>query len=261
MTEKDYRASEGISRSELWRLMDSPEKFKYLQEHPEPPSPALVFGAVVHKLFLEPEDFVNEYVVVETTDRRTKAGKEAWRVAELSGKTPVSVADYQTASAMVEKLNNTPFVGKLLDGAHEDAMRWTDELTGEVCKIRMDCLTYIGNTPVIIDYKTTTDASPEGFIKSALNYGYDFQTGMYTEGVEKLTGIKPRFVFIVQEKTAPYAINIMEADELFIKRGRDTFRYLIGLYHECKTTDNWYGYMGAEPSIGKLYLPAWAVKE
>ena len=45
MTEREYRSAEGVSRSQLWRLHEgSPEKFKYEEEHPEEPTPALIFG-------------------------------------------------------------------------------------------------------------------------------------------------------------------------------------------------------------------------
>ena len=35
MTEKEYRSHPAISRSELWKIRESPEKFKYLKENPE----------------------------------------------------------------------------------------------------------------------------------------------------------------------------------------------------------------------------------
>ena len=114
---------------------------------------------------------------------------------------------------------------------------------------------------MIVDYKTTTDASPSAFSRSCVNYGYDFQAGMYCEGVEKCLDIKPRFVFIAQEKDPPFAVNVLEADEEMIQHGKDIFRELLGIYHECKTTDNWYGYLGPKPVISRLSLPAWATNE
>ena len=44
MTEKEYRQHEGISRSQLWKIRESPEKFKYAMENPEEPTPALPGG-------------------------------------------------------------------------------------------------------------------------------------------------------------------------------------------------------------------------
>lgn len=263
MTEKEYRQSEGISRSELWRLRESPEKFKWFQEHPEPSTPALIFGAAVHKLLLEPDTFDAEFAVAPECDRRTKDGKEAYGafLPTADGKDIISLADYKAAAEMAQKALETPFVKKLLDGEREKPFYWVDDLTGEACKIRVDCISTIGGKPVIVDYKTAADASTDGFTRSVLNYGYDFQAGMYCEGVEKVTGQKPLFVFVAQEKTAPYAVNILQADDLMVQRGCDIFRELIGTYHECKQTGNWFGYLGAYSVINNLSLPAWLAKE
>lgn len=263
MTEREYRQSEGISRSELWRLRESPEKFKWYQEHPEPSTPTLVFGAAVHKLLLEPDTFDAEFAVAPECDRRTKDGRDTYNafMAASDGKSIISIADYEKAAEMAQKALETPFVKKLLDGEHEKPFYWVDDLTGELCKIRVDCISTIGGKPVIVDYKSAADASTDGFTRSVINYGYDFQAGMYCEGVERLTGQKPLFVFVPQEKTAPYAVNILQADDLMVQRGRDIFRELIGIYHECKQTGNWYGYLGAYNVINNLSLPAWLAKE
>lgn len=264
MTEKEYRSSEGISRSQLWRLTESPEKFKYYEEHPQEPTPALVFGQFVHKATLEPETVFEEFAIAPNIDRRTKAGKEEYAafMAQADGKTIISQDDYQTAMEMIEAQAKAPFVLQLLKGEHEKPYWWTDELTGEKCKVRLDCITEVeGFGAVIVDYKTTADASTEAFMRQAVNYGYDFQAAMYLEGLEKSTGVKAKFVFIAQEKTAPYSINVMQADPLFIKRGADRFRELIGIYHDCKESGNWYGYMGRYDAVNNLSLPAWLAKE
>jgi len=263
MTEKEYRNSDGISRTELWRLRESPEKFKWFQDHPEPATPALIFGTVVHKLLLDPDDFENEFAVSPDVDRRTKDGKEAYNafLEASSGKAIITSSDYEKAVEMAKKASELAFVKKLLDGEHEKPFYWMDDLTGELCKCRVDCFSTISGKAVVVDYKSTTDASTDGFIRSAINYGYDFQTGMYCEGIEKVTGQKPLFVFIAQEKNPPYSVNIMQADDLMVKRGRDIFRELIGIYHDCKESNNWYGYLGAYNVINNLSLPAWLAKE
>ena len=263
MTERDYRRQDGVSRTELWRLRESPEKFKYYQEHPEPATPALLFGAAVHKLLLEPETFDEEFAIAPEVDRRTKDGKEAYNafLAASDGKSVITLADYEKAAEMAQKALEAPFVKKLLNGEHEKPFFWVDDLTGEGCKIRVDCITTIVGKPVIVDYKTTADASTDGFMRHALSFGYDFQAGMYCEGVERVTGQKPLFVFIAQEKTPPYAVNILQADDLMVKRGYDIFRELIGTYHACKESGNWFGYLGAYNVINNLSLPAWLAKE
>lgn len=274
MTEKEYRRSEGISRSELWRLRESPEKFKWYQEHPEPSTPALVFGAAVHKLLLEPDTFDAEFAVAPECDRRTKDGRDAYNafLTASDGKSIISLADYEKAAEMAQKALEAPFVKKLLDGEHEKPFYWVDELTREGCKIRVDCISTIGGKPVIVDYKTAADASTDGFTRSAVNYGYTFQSGMYLEGVcQNLyhksilsllgTGEAPIFVFIVQEKNPPYSVNICQADDLFVKYGYDIFRELIGLYKDCKESNNFFGYLGKYDVINNLSLPSYLSKE
>lgn len=264
MNEREYRAAEGVSRSQLWRLHDgSPEKFKYAEEHPDEPTPALVFGQMVHKLILEPGIFDQEFVIMPEVDRRTKDGKAIW--AEfLNGagtKTPIRTADYETALAMRNALMQHDLIAKLLSGKHEMPLFWVDDLTGEMCKVRLDCLTELSDRVLIVDYKTTADASTDAFIRSAINYGYDFQAAMYTEAVKRVLGKEAVFIFIAQEKEPPYAVNVLAADELLVQRGYDIFRELLGIYHDCKTSGNWYDYLGPDNQINVLGLPAYLAKE
>ena len=62
---------------------------------------------------------------------------------------------------------------------------------------------------MIIDYKTTEDASENGFSKSIAQWGYHRQDAWYMDGVQAVYGERPRgFVFIVQEKENPDNIGI-----------------------------------------------------
>ena len=263
MTEKEYRQHPAISRSELFKISESPEKFKYYREHPEEPTHALVFGQLFHAMALTPETVWEQFAVMPNVDRRTKAGKEAFAEfeAQAEGKTIVSVDMVEQATAMCEALSKNAFVKKLLKGEKEKPFFWVDEMTGEECKCRTDVLTEVGENLIIVDLKSTDNAETEAFMRSAIKYGYDFQSAMYSKGVEVNTGKKPIFVFIAIEKKPPYAINILQADELLIRRGYDLFRELIGIYHECKTTDNWWGYLGRYNQINNLALPAYLAKE
>lgn len=263
MTEKEYRSHPAISRSELFKISESPEKFKYYREHPEDPTPALLFGQLFHAMALQPETVWDQFAVSPNVDRRTKAGKEAFAEFETQseGKTIVSVDMVEQATAMCEALNRNEFVKKLLKGEKEKPFFWVDEMTGEECKCRVDCLTEVGENLIIVDLKTADCAETETSMRSAIKYGYDLQSAMYSEGVKVNTGREPLFVFIAIEKKPPYAINVLQADKLLIRRGYDLFRELIGIYADCKKTDNWYGYLGKFNQINNLALPAYLAKE
>ena len=136
MTEAEYRRHPAISRSELWRIRESPLKFAYYKAHPEEPTPALIFGQVFHKLALEPEGFTDEYAVAPNIDRRTKEGKQALAefLDESEGKTLVPADMYKQASEMCKSLYAEPFAVKLLSGRREVPFFWRDDSTGEECK-------------------------------------------------------------------------------------------------------------------------------
>jgi exodeoxyribonuclease VIII len=263
MTEFEYRSAPAISRSQLWKINDSPEKFKYEIENPSAPTESLLFGQVFHKMVLEPDTFGDEFAVAPKVDRRTKAGKAEYDefLGSSGDKTVISDEMFTVAQSMAEKLKASPYVQKLLSGEHEKPFFWTDELTGEPCKCRTDALVDINGQSYIVDLKTAADASTDAFMRHAVKYGYHLQAAMYSEGVKSVTGKECGFVFIVIEKDPPYSVNILQADAVFVKHGYDVFRELIGIYHDCKQTGNWYGYLGKFDSINTLGLPSYLAKE
>lgn len=263
MTEKEYRQHPAISRSELWRIRESPQKFKYYKENPPEPTPALLFGQVFHKMLLEPDTFDEEFVAAPGVNRRTKEGKQILEnfASKHENQKIIPAEMFDQAKEMCDAVKREPLAVKLLKGKSELPFFWTDEMTGEECKCRVDVLNTEYRQPIIVDAKTTADASTESFIRSAINYGYDFQAAMYSEGVEKNIGKKPLFVFIAVEKDPPFSVNILQADELMLRRGYDLFREYIGIYHDCKMTGNFYGYLGKLNQINNLALPAYLAKE
>lgn len=261
LTEKEYRNHPAISRSELWRMHESPEKFLFFKEHPAEATPAMLFGQVVHKLLLQPESFREEFAVAPVVDRRTKAGKEEYEMfaSTVCDRAVISKDDYDKAMDMAVAVRLNPLTERLLKGIKEEPFFWTDKSTGEECKVRVDCLTEINGEKVIVDYKTTSNAQTETFSnKDMLKYGYYMQAAMYSEGVMRVLDLsdRPKFVFIVQEKSEPYAVNVIAVSKKVMLAGVDKFRELLGKYHQCKVLDFYPGYneMG---EINETIMPKW----
>ena len=247
----------------MFKLNESPEKFKWSEDHPEPSTPALIFGQLLHAMVLQPELLDDMFAVAPICDRRTTVGKKLWAEFEeqSDGKTAVTGEMVETAVEMKNKLLCNDFVAQLLNGEREKPFFWVDDMTKEECKCRVDAITNINGMDIIVDLKTAENADTDTFMRHAVKYGYNLQAAMYSEGVKANTGKDYAFVFIVIEKKPPYAINILQADKTFIQHGYDMFRKLIGTYHECKTTGNWYGYLGKHNMINNLPLPAYLAKE
>lgn len=261
MTEKEYNQAPGVRRSDLWRMHESPEKYKWFLEHPPESTPTLTFGAAAHKMLLEPDGFDDEFAVLPNVDKRTKAGKEAYEafLIDSGDKTVITQDDYDTIAAMTEKANSIPYVRELLNGEHEKSFFWDDQDTGERCKVRVDIITAMNGKITIADYKTAANAKTEIFNNDIFRYGYHLQAYMYTEAVMQDMHLteRPDFLFVVQEKKAPYAVNLVQVTEDVMLAGMDTFRELIGTLHQCKETGFWYGYTGIYGEPNEAFLPGW----
>lgn len=255
MTDKEYREHEGISRSELFKISKSPLHFKYAKEHPaESDSPSLLFGRAVHKYLLEPETFDSEFAVAPNVNKRTKAGKEEFArfMVENPGKEVITLDDFTKIQEMAMAVRKNPVAASLLKGTHEQTFFWTDSITGEKCKCRTDCITEFEGKKYIVDYKTTDSCEDGHFERSCRKYGYKFQAGMYTEGVFQNTLDQYGFVFVAQEKSAPYAVRVYFCTPEYVNQGYDQFREYLGVYHACKESGDWYGYEGPMNTVTEL---------
>ena len=266
MNEQEYNAAEGVRRSDLWKMEDSPEKFKYYLEHPVEQTPAMAFGSACHKMILEPETFGDEYCIAPDADRRTNAGKAIWAefTEQNAGKTVITQKDSELMAEMEAALESCTLAYGLIrgEGQSEVSLFWTDPETGEKCKAKLDRLVKDEDGKyVIIDYKTARAAETNRFNHEIFSLGYHFQAGFYTEGLMNSLGLnyRPRFIFVAQEKTAPYAVNVIEVTDDVMKIGVAKFHELLEKYVECKTVDLWPGYCDDTPN--ETQLPGWYMSE
>ena len=260
MSNAEYRKKEGISASDLKLMMKSMAHWKYYHDHPEESdSEALQFGRAYHKLMLEPDDFESEFIVFPKIDRRSKEGKEAYAgyLKKAEGKEILSTETYEKLKEMQKALYATPFVKLLIKGEHEKSFFWKDEETGVPCKCRPDSYGQIQDEYICVDLKTTSDAETDHFMRDALKFGYDIQATHYCNGLEDHFKKPFKFIFIAQEKTAPYLVNVLQADEYFMASGKELRNTLLEQYKECLETGAYQGYMTKESGINSLSVPAW----
>ena len=259
ISNKEYRQREGLSSSDLKKLMKSPAHYKYYKEHPEDcDTEALLFGRFYHKFILENDTWEEEFAVAPYCDRRTKSGKETWEqfCKDNEGKDIVTQQDYDKVVAMRKAFMETPYAPLLIKGEHEKSFFWNDEMTGLPLKIRPDSYGKIKEQYICCDLKTAVCAETDKFMRDSLRLGYDCQAYLYKMGLEQHYGKDFKFIFIVQEKVEPYVCNILEADEYFIASGKELTETLLDQYIECSKTGNWYGYV-KNKEINSLGVPSW----
>lgn len=248
MHQDNYSKAPGLRRSDLWEIHKSPQHFHAKMQEPKDPSPAMLFGIAAHKYILEPDTFFDEYAVAPKVDKRTKAGKETWAAfvedCTTNDKEAIDETTFQQIKDMTEALYANPLAKQVLEGQHETEWYWTDPDTQEPLKAKCDNITTYDGKPYIVDYKTTDSCEDGHFERASKNFGYQFQAGFYTSGVELTTKIPHGFIFVAQEKKPPYACRVYVCSDLFIENGKAQFKELLQLYHECNTNNTWYGYEG-----------------
>lgn len=261
----DYHGGPGVSKSGLDLIAKSPLHYwaAYLDPMREPreETAAMRAGTAIHTAVLEPETFLDRYVILpEGLDRRTKEGKAKYETllakAEEKGADILTYADFDVAMKIKSSCHIHPMARQLFrDGKAEMSVFWTDEETGVLCKSRPDWLLG-GENPAILDLKSTEDASPDGFMRSAYKYRYHVQAAWYLDGLEAAMGVKAdAFMFLAVEKKAPYAAAFYYADDAMIAAGRAEYRKHLRTFAECQRTGQWPGY---ESKLLPLSLPKWA---
>jgi hypothetical protein len=110
---------------------------------------------------------------------------------------------------------------------------------------------------LLVDLKTTVNADPREFGKTAYKFGYHQSAGHYQDGVLAATGELLPFTFVLVEKTAPYFVSVVQLDEEAVQAGRALNERAKRIYAECTKSGVWPGYPASEP----ISLPMWASYE
>lgn len=247
----DYHAHPALGSSRLRELLKSPAHFKAnLRRETE----ALALGSLVHTLVLEPETFPDRYVVTPKIDGRTKEGKAAKAALADDPRIAVDVETMGEASACATSIMGHIVYKQIRDAQVEHTVFWTDAETGVECKARFDVL-----GPLLVDLKTTRDASPKGFQRAIATYGYHLQAAHYMAGAIA-NGMEPRgFLFACVETSAPYLPAGYLMGNPTLEQGERERREALLTYAQCLRDDRWPGYN--DDRIEVIDLPNWAWKD
>jgi len=256
----DYHAHPSLSSSLIGRLLQSPAHYRAALTAERKQTPAMLLGSAVHCAVLEPDDFLIRYARAPEGDGRTKAVKEAKAELAAAGVEVLAADHWDAVTGIRDAVRAHRLADTLLtNGEAELSALWTDPDAGVDCRLRADWVNTAHAQPLLVDLKTTQDASPNGFAKSCASYGYHRQHWWYCEGWERVTGEVPAFIFVAVEKEPPYAIGVYTLDDEAVAFGAEQCRQAIRTYVECVETGRWPGY--APDQIQTLSLPAWATRK
>ena len=211
-----------------------PAKLQELSRTPRAPKPEFDIGQAVHSLALGAGA---ELALIPHDEWRTKETKAAVQEARDAGKVPLKPAQWDQVHAMVDALHaHDQASGLLTDGAPEVSA--FAEVDGLWLRARFDWLTH----GCAVDLKTATAADPESFARDAAKFGYHVQQAHYQAVAAALGMPADSFLFIVQEKAAPYLVSVIELDADYAALGRAEHAHAMDLWRACRDAGEWPGY-------------------
>lgn len=192
----------------------------------------------------------------------------AMNVATNDGKEIITADEHAQLQAMRDAVMNHPAAAGLLTsvpGIAEISAYWNDPITGALCRCRPDFWRADG---ILVDLKTTDDASPEGFAKSLYNWRYHVQHPFYLDGCRQaieqggaggLDVPSPtHFVFIVVEKKAPHAVAVYKLDQDSVELGARQYRQDLDTFASCVASDTWPAFGDTVQQVG---VPEWVLRK
>jgi exodeoxyribonuclease VIII len=241
-----------LSSTNIRTFKKNKKQFKYSLTHElVKQTKAMADGTAIHAFFLERDKFNSDFVIKPADMRlNTKAGKE-W-AQEHQSKIIIDSELGNNLYEMEKSFIDSP--AKLIynkSGQSELSYFW-DDLGLVKGKCRPDWISDDGN--IVVDIKTTTDASPKGFQKSIANWGYHLQLGWYLRGLQKLGLPAKEFIFIAIEKTPPFSVGVYRANKDMITYANDEINNLVYDIDESLKSDDFPDYT---PEIMDLGLPNW----
>ena len=242
ITKENYRVFDALNASLLKGV------FKHSVWHARrkwAPTPAMQMGTAVHECLLEPEEFAKNFALFDG-DRRTKAGKEAYKEIEASGKTPLAQKDYQQVYDMTRQARLYPEVNELLDGA-EVELPLEFEMWGVKCKAQIDL--YQPRTGILMDVKTTADITKAK--RQFFDMVYDLQMFWYARALHENGRNVDQVKILFMETQFPYTVALYDVPAEVITCGAVRARQAFEKYMEQRCL--------VEPEMlsGTIELPAY----
>lgn len=204
---------------------------------------AKAIGNAAHKIILGRG---KDLEIIQSSDFRNKAAKEARDAAYAAGKEPVLEKHLATATDMVaaalSQLEKHEASDAFQNGAGEVVLVWQEDgiwFRQMVDWLHDDLLT-------VDDMKTTgLSVAPHTLGMMMVNAGWDVQAAMAERGLAILDPTnagRRRFRFIAQENDAPYALTVAQMGEAALTMGRKKLEVAAGIWRVCIETGHWPGY-------------------
>lgn len=257
MSESAYHSRKELSSTGARRILDSPARFRYFEDNPQPHKAVFDLGSAAHTKILGVGANTIEYPaehLTPTGNVSTSKATVAWEQEQReNGLIPITSKDARRVDRMAEAVLADPDARQVLEGIQGREVSIVQDVQGVPCRARFDLYDGINAG----DLKTARDASPRGFNRSVGTYGYHIQQAFYGDVHHAETGDQLRsFKFIVVEAAAPHMVGVYELDPMWMDVAAGKVFNARETYKRCVETNTWPGYGAAT-----LTAPTWVVFE
>jgi len=224
----------------------SPAHAKESVDNPGEATPAQIIGSAFHSVAL---GFPDEVVVVD------KPKTPALNKDEELDRYQIHTDTKKNIDAMVDALHHHTIAKKLMQFPDREVTGiFQDYGTDLWCKIRPDLISH--EQKIIVDLKSTVDASVDKFSRDIFKFGYHVSAAWYKYGTEQITGDRYAFIIVAVEKSPPYGINCFNITGTAIRKAWDKISNITGDLADCVRDNSWPSY---KPFLHEPDVPGWVM--
>jgi hypothetical protein len=214
MPDSEYRAIDRLSKHDSDDFARNPYAFFFRKTigYKKEPTEAMKLGTALHMKTLQPHLFESNYAVIPVSIKQ-KRGKE-WETfqEEHEGKECIKLSQFQQIIGMTSSLINSAGCKQVFSETpySDRELVLTSEIYDVPIKSKVDI--FCQKHGLIADVKTTSDASPDAFMRQASDLGYDVQAAFYLMNAEACGLNVDKFGFFVVENEPPYTTGVYTFD-------------------------------------------------
>lgn len=172
--------------------------------------------------------------------------------ADNTGSIILSRSEYDKAHRIADSVRGNSLASEVLfapGSIYETTIgwRWGDR----ACRSTPDCR----SMDVLVELKTTRDASPDRFKWDALRYGYVSQLRFYQMAIDMTLGdrlVDSKVYIVAVESAPPYVCSVYSVSKRDLEFGEKQIRGWMERFLACEAAQSWPGYC---QSIQELELP------
>jgi exodeoxyribonuclease VIII len=214
-------------------------------------------GRALHAWVLERATWSERWAVWDG-ERRGKTWDSFAAAADMAGQEVITKAEHDDmlGQAKAISLHREARWLRNQPGETEVVLVWDEPSLG-LCKARVDKRITTTEPNILLDLKTTRDASRHSFSRSLMDYGYHTQAAWYELGASRLGLPRSQFTLLAVESDAPYGVAVYQIGERSMAMARDQIATWTAEYIRCRGTGQWPMYHDE----GDIDVPEWALRQ